>query len=308
MDFNFNDILSALTHIRGGMPLARLSKRVRLGEHRSVFFGPSDDLFDIQEYDEDRDPPNQIIDSLYDPDEDIIWARKNIEPHEIKVNFFVDLSSSLDAGLKFHRRKMLLETIGYIGITAARYQDPVGLIGFTDKIVLNMRPRCGKNNFYYLLKTVYDFLEEHNPDNLNLPKRRTDFSTMLDFIRRSFDKPCFIPVISDFVGFEKLINSPLLKIVAARHELLFIFLDDPKEYYSGSGIGYLRTRDIETGEEVVIRRRKMLEIEKEIRAKRKELRRKLRRIGIDSRVLEYGKHFNRLRRFFMARHKYLRAS
>lgn len=308
MDFNFNDILSALTHIRGGMPLARLSKRVHLGVHRSVFFGPSDDLFDIQEYDEDRDPPNQIIDSLYDPDEDIIWARKNIEPHEIKVNFFVDLSSSLDAGLDFKKRKMLLETIGFIGITAARYQDPVGLIGFTDKVVLNMRPRCGQNNFYFLLRSVYDFLERQDSDKNKLPRRKTDFFAILDFIRRSFDKPCFIPVISDFVGFEKVLGSSLLRTVAAKHELLFIFLDDPAEYHSMRGIGYLRTVDIETGERQLISRNNVSEAYKSIRRKRKELRQELRRMGIDSRVLEYGKHFSRLRRFFMARHKYLRAS
>ena len=37
--------------------------------------------------------------------------------------------------------------------------------------------------------------------------------------------------------------------------------------------------------------------EKEIRAQRRELRKELRGLGIQSVVLEYGKHFNRLFRF-----------
>ena len=262
MDFQFNDILSTLNRIRGGLPVSRMSTRVRLGEHRSIFFGSSYDLNDIHEYDPERDRQSDIIWSLYDPDEDIVWARRTIEQRETKVNFFVDLSSSLDTGLYFNKRKMLLETVGFIGLTAIRYQDPVGLVGFTDKIILNMKPRCGQNNFYYLLKTVYDFLERHNSDNGKVPVRKTDFFTALDFIRKSFDKPCFIPVISDFTGFEKVIFSPLLRVVAARHELLFIFLDDPLEYFSGRGIGYLRTRDVETGRKIIVRRSRILEMEK----------------------------------------------
>ena len=46
---NFNDVLSSLRHIRGGIPAIRLTSRIRLGEHKSLFFGPSHDLFDIQE-------------------------------------------------------------------------------------------------------------------------------------------------------------------------------------------------------------------------------------------------------------------
>jgi uncharacterized protein (DUF58 family) len=304
-EFEYKDILSALTNIRGGVPIQRLSTRVRLGEHRSVFFGPSYDFYDIQEFDPERDPPNQIIPSFFGPDEDIIYSRKCIEPHEVKINFLIDLSSSIYAGAYHFKRRMLLESIGYIGITGIRYQDPVGLVGFTDKVVLNIQPKCGSNNFYHLLKVVYDFLDEHDPSNRKEEKRQTDYFTAFDFIRRSFIRSSFIPVISDFVGFKQVASSPLLRTVAAKHELVFIFLDDPLEYISGKGVGYLRMRDIEGGKEAIVSRKKLKGIEQETRQRRRQLRQELRRMGIDSVVLEYGKHFNRLQRFFMARHKSL---
>jgi len=304
--FEFSDIVSALTHIRGGIPAGRLSTRIRLAEHKSAFFGPSYDLFDIQEYDPERDPPNQIISSLVGEDEDVIYARKCVEHHEVRIVFLVDLSSSIDAGVNFSKKRLLLESMGYIGVTGARYQDPIGMVGFTDKIVLNQPARCGVNNFYHLLGTLYGFLAESDPSKKTYSRRGTDFSAALEFLRRSFDKPCLVPMISDFVGFEKIVQSPLLKTVASRHELLFIFLDDPKEFWAGKGAGYIRMEDIEDGGRVVVSRRKMVELEKEIRQNRKQLRVDLKRMGIDSVVLEYGKHFNRLHRFFLARHKYFR--
>lgn len=303
-DFGFNDILSALDHIKGGIPVQRLTSRIRLGEHRSLFFGPSYNLYDIKEFDPESDPPNMIIE-IPGGDEDIIYARRCIEDHEVKVNLFVDLSSSIDTGVYSYKRRMLLETIGFIGATGIRYQDPVGLVGFSDKIILNLKPKCGKMNFYHLLKTVYDFLERHDPDKKRTRPRKTNFFVTLDFIRRHFDRPCFIPVISDFVGFEKVISSRLFRLAASRHEFMFIFLDDPQEHYSGQGFGYLITKDIETGRRLIVSRRKMGKIEKEIRQKRKELRRELRKMGIQSVVLEYGKHLKRLRRFFNARRKYV---
>lgn len=302
LSFEFNDVLSVLTHVRGGVPVSRLSSRIRLGEHRSLFFGPSNDFYDIQEYDPERDNSAMIIDYL--SEDGIIYARRCIEPHEVKINFLVDLSSSVDAGFNLIKRRLLLEAIGFIGVTAARYQDPVGLVGFTDKAILNMRPRCGVNNFHYLLKNVYDFLAKHDPEKES--QRKTDFFAMLDFVRMTFDKPCFIPIISDFIGFEKVLFSPLLRYVASRHELIFIFLDDPSEFTSIGNVGYVRMENVETGEQVTVSRNKLTQIEKEIRKKRKELRRELKRMGIYSVVLEYGqggRHFNRLYRFFLIRHK-----
>jgi uncharacterized protein (DUF58 family) len=305
MNFEFNDIVSALTHIRGGLPARRLSTRSRLAEHRSVFFGPSYDFYDIQEYDPERDPPNQIIASLISEDEDIIFARKCVEPHEIRVIFLADLSSSLDSGTALTKRKLFLEAIGYIGVTAARYQDPIGLLGFADKVVLNQPARGGINNFMHLLRVTYDFLKECDADPKK-PARRTDFGAAFDSVRRTLNRPCFVPVISDFIGFEKIIDSSTFKQIVARHELIFVFLDDPEEYALPRPWGYIRTRDMEDGQEIIISGRKLKAMEIEIRRKRKELRKKLNSMGVDSVVLEDGKQYNRLYRFFAARHKYMR--
>jgi len=301
-NFSFNDVVSVLTHIRGGIPAIKLSSRVRHAEHKSVFFGPSYDFHDIQEYDPQRDLPNQIIHHLVGPDDEI-YSRKCVEHHDIKVIFLTDLSSSIDSGFNLLKRRLLLETVGYVGLTGARYQDPIGLVGFAEKVVLNLPARGGQSNFYHLLKIVYDFLAERDPDDKKTQKRETDFFLALDFVRRSFNRRCFIPIISDFVGFEKVVSSSLLRTVASKHEMVFLFLDDPLELSLVGGIGFVRREDIETGKQFMISRSKLAKAGEEMRVKRKELRKELARLGIQSKVLEYGKHFSRLFRFFESRRK-----
>src|SRR3989338_2885319 len=303
-DLEFKDVLSALTHIRGGIPALRLSTRIRLGEHKSLFFGQGD-FFDIKEYDPDVDMPNMKVD--LDGEDDDEYARRCIESHEVHVKFLIDLSPSIYAGVGYNRRRMLLETVGFIGLTALRFMDPVGIIGFNDKIILNMPNKAGQNNFYYYLKTIYDVMESNDPIKKRSQPAKTDFLVAFDAIRKYCNKPCFIPVISDFVGFENLVNSTLLKQVASKHELVFVFLDDPMEFLSARGSGYISLDDFEGGQSRRVSRKDLPEIEKTLRAQRMYLRKKqLHKMGINCVVLEYGangRHFNRLNRFFSARHK-----
>ena len=293
---SLSEVIADITHIRGGVPLARLARSSRLAGHRSTFFGPSYDFVDIQEYDPDRDPPNQIIYSL--GDEDTIYARKCIEEHETQIVFLVDLSSSIDSGQGLAKRKMLLSAIGCIGLTGARAQDPVGLIGFTDRIILDLPKRCGNSYVYYLVQAVYDLLAELNPSTKRSNTRKTDFAIALASLQQSVARPSVIVMISDFVEFDQMADSALLAQVAARHELLLVFLDDPVELTSGLGLGYMRTEDIETGRQHVVSRRKLAKMEKELRQRRKEMRGRLGNMGITSVVLEPNKLFKRLQKFF----------
>jgi uncharacterized protein (DUF58 family) len=309
--FSFQDVMSSVSNIRGGVPVKRLSKKVRLGTHKSVFFGPSYNLVDVREYDQERDSENLIVWSLYDPEEKIIWARKTIEEHEIQIRFFIDLSSSsVDSGRKFIKKRMLLEAVGFLGMTGAKYQDQVGLVGFTDRIVMDMRPRGGVMSFVHFLKVLYEYLDEHGVDGKDIEIRETDFVVMLDYMRKTLNKACFIPIFSDFVGFEKIFESKeslrLLKYLASRHEIIFIFIDDPDEIASAVGRGYIREEDIETGKQIVIPRlrRKLEENLMRIRKERTILRkRKLKQIGIDSVVIEPGKQITRLQKFFIKRQR-----
>ena len=95
-----------------------------------------------------------------------------------------------------------------------------------------------------------------------------------------------------------------------QNELMFIFLDDPLEFTSAGGPGYIRMEDTETGQQQVVSRKKLSELERELRSKRRSLRKEEleKKRGIYSVVLEYseqGRHYNRLQKFFLKRHRAL---
>src|SRR3989344_8797823 len=121
-DPSFNDVPAALTHIKSGIPLERLTGRIRLGKHRSLFLGPSHNLYDIKEFDPESDPPNMIVE-VPGGDEDTVYTRRCIEQHEVKINFLVDLSSSVYAGVNLNKTKLLLEALGFVGVTGVRYRS-----------------------------------------------------------------------------------------------------------------------------------------------------------------------------------------
>ena len=94
----------------------------------------------------------------------------------------------------------------------------------------------------------------------------------------------------------------VLNDITSHHEMVFVLLDDPSEFNFG-GLGYIRQEDLETGQTKFVSRLKAKKNELKIRLRRKQFRKEIQAAGIDSIVLEYGKHLQRLYRFFIARYE-----
>lgn len=302
MNFTYKEVISHLEQTRDTLPAAGLSTMTRLGEHRSIFRGPSYDLYGIREYDPERDPANQIIFSpISSFDEDAVWARETIEPREERLMLLCRLSSSLDFAIsgQFSKQQLLLETMGVLGLLAVNGHDPVGLMGFTDKIVMREPLRHGSGYVYYLLKRVYDFLEQ--ADGLGRikkePRRKTDFLLPLDFARKNLDRSCVLAMIMDEAGCQNMFNPSLLDAVQARHELIFFLLQDEKEFAFRRYWGYLQTENLETGEQIVVPMRRLTGMRQALEEEREKFRENLRRRGIYSVVLQFGTHLQALSHF-----------
>ncbi|MBI3274045.1 MAG: hypothetical protein HYZ69_02780, partial [Candidatus Colwellbacteria bacterium] len=206
-----------------------------------------------------------------------------------------------------------------IGLTCSHAQDPMGLIGFAEDVIFEERPRVGEDSVYYALGKLYKFFEGIEDDGRGPLKRQgTNLTKALEcFSSKYVNKHCCLIIISDFVGAEEFFMSQILRDVSSRHEVMFLFLDDPKEFnvatwfkrWFKTTFGYLRIADMETGKTTVVPLRKMKEIGQQIRERRKEMRNRLKDISIDSMVLEYtseGKHYERLYRFFLNRQEIFR--
>ncbi len=303
MVFTLEDIFSSIYRVADTLPIESLAKSTRFGEHKSQFKGDGHDFDRMTEY----DPQSHVISQIdwRAMTRDKVYVRESRVTKDFSVLVLADLSTSMTFGVESQdKERMLLEVFGSLGLACFHSQDPMGLIGFAEDIIFDEQPKVGEDQIYYLTSQLYDFFEGLDSDGRGkLNRKKTDFYKAFDFIRRTYaNKQCFVVVISDFVGLAELTSLEFLNDVTSHHEVVFVFLDDPHEFDFG-GLGYVHQEDIETGRMRVVSRLKNRQMELEIRGRRKQFRQSLQEVGIDSIVLEYGKHLERLYRFFVGRYE-----
>lgn len=320
MKFSLNEVFSSIHKAANVLPTGIPSLRIRYGEHSSRFKGQGPDFYQIVEYDPEEHSVDQIQWHLTDPD-GTVYVREAKITKDFEIVVMADLSTSMMFSLDYPSKlRLLFETVGNIGLTCSHAQDPMGFIGFADNVIFDERPKVGQGSMYYLLGELYKFFEGIESDRRGpIGRGETNFTKAFEFFASKYaNKHCCLIVISDFIGAEEFFKSQLLQDISHRHEIIFLFLDDPSEFniarWSGrwfkTAFGFLRTQNIETGGIVVVSLRKMLKIGQELRLKRKQARNNLRDMRIDSMVLEYtksGKQFERLYRFFLHRQERIKS-
>ncbi len=302
MTFTLDDIFANIYRVANTLPVEDFSRSMRFGEHRSQFRGDGHDFDRVVEYDPQVHSLSQVDWRSMDYKRRV-YVRESRVTKEFPVVVMADMSTSMLFGVDSqNKERMLLESIGDIGLSCHHAQDPMGFIGFAEDIIFDEEPRVGESQLYYLIGETFNFFECLTEDARGkLSKHVTNFHNAFDFFSRKYaNRQCLLVVVSDFVGMEEVVKSPVLQDVASRHEVVFIFLDDPLEFTINKGPGSIRMENIEDGEQLVVARRNLDKIGSEIRQARKRMREEdLKELRIDSIVLEYGKHFQRLYRFFI---------
>lgn len=291
-------IFSAMTALSCGIRAKRRSSHLRFGDHPSVFVGEGHDFHQLKDYDPSQDSPHRIA-WYHSTEPDEIKVLEFVEPKEEIVILALDLSSSMVFGVEEPKKLcLMLEIAGTLGLTASRFQDRVGFVGFTDRIVMKEPPRLGSDYVYYFIGRAYEFL---NPKG-KFSGRKTNLYVLLDYLEKSLASSSLVFVISDFIGWEKIASTPIIRSLTSRHELIFIIVDDEQEFSTdGINRGIVRIKDMEEGRVVDISLRNLGKIRKEILADREEMIRKLNKVGVDSLVLTYGNHISKLESFLEGR-------
>ena len=298
------DVFARFRDIKHGIKTRKKSTSIHYGEHKSGFKGAGYDIVGVDQW-----RPGQ-------PLKDIAWTLslrtfpeklfriERMEPKELRTLICVDLSTSTLFQLSQESNKalLLLELIGNIGLTRANIRDPVGLLGFSDRIELYMRPRLGSSQVFHMAKQIFDKLqlEREFPT-----RRRADFSVALDFMLGRLKMGHSVVFVSDMVDF---VNDPdsidfkRLRTLSAKHDMMMLILDDPAEFAVRSRLGYIRISDMETGKQTVISARKAGAIRRQIEEAHADIQYRLKhQCGIDSAVLTPENHADELAKFLISR-------
>ena len=298
------EVFARFRDIKHSIKAKRKATSIHYGEHKSAFKGSGYDIVGVDEWRQGQ------------PLKDIAWTlslktfpRKlfrieRMEPKELRTLLVVDLSYStlFQISQESNKAMLLLELIGNIGLTRANIRDPVGLLGFSDRVELYMKPRLGSPQVFHMAHMIFEklALEREFPS-----RRRADFSVALDFMLARLKTGHSLVVLSDLVDF---VNDPdaidykRLRTLAAKHDMIVLILDDPGEYAVRSRLGYIRISDMETGRQTVISARKAGAIRRQIEAAHADVQYRLKhQCGIDSAVLTPQNHADELAKFLVAR-------
>ena len=208
------------------------------GQYESVFKGRGMQFDEVREY----TPGDDIrsIDWNVTARTGKAYIKRFVEEREMTVIFMVDLSASGEFGtVNKTKNELAAEFCAVLAFAAAKNNDKVGLLIFTDRIELFIPPKKGSRHILRLIRELLYF---------KMPRRKTDIPLAIDYIGRVIRKKATVFLVSDFfeADFKKSLG-----LLNKRHDVIAVPVRDRAEI-SMPNVGLIELTDAETGETILV--------------------------------------------------------
>jgi len=263
------------------------------GQYESVFKGRGMQFDEVREYmpgDEIRTIDWNVTARTGRP-----FIKRFVEEREMTVLFAVDLSASGEFGtVSKLKNELAAEFCAVLAFAAAKNNDKVGLLIFTDRIELFIPPKKGSRHILRLIRELLGF---------TMPKRRTNIPLALDYIAKVVRKRATVFLVSDFIetGFQKP-----LSLLNKRHDVIAVPVRDRVEV-AMPAVGLIEVQDAETGQIMLVdtsSRRFRTRYGEHSSRRFNELKNTLRSANVDLIPIATDKpYINDLIQFFHMRHR-----
>ena len=290
------------------------------GEYRSVFRGQGMEFDEVREYQPGDDVGS--IDWNVTARTGRPHVKRFVEERELTVFFVVDVSASGRFGSTgAAKTEVAAELAAVVSFAAARQNDRVGLLAFSDRIELFVPAKKG---ITHVLRIVREIL------SIQPAGTGTDLAGAMRYLNLVLRRRATVFLISDFldggragtrprwrsrltVGREAsgesaapIASTTDLRMAARRHDLIAASIFDPREAELPSA-GMVELEDAESGRLALLdtgSRRVRRDYERRARERREALSRQLRELGIDEIPIRTDAGWvDRLVRFFRMRER-----
>ncbi len=263
------------------------------GQYESVFKGRGMQFDEVREYTPGDDV--RTIDWNVTARTGRPYIKQYVEEREMTVMFAVDLSASGEFGtVNKTKNELAAEFCAVLAFAAAKNNDKVGLLIFTDRIELYIPPKKGSRHVLRLIRELLYF---------KMPRRKTDIPLAMDYIAKVMRKKAIVFVVSDFI--ETDFKKPL-SLLNKRHDVIAVPVRDRVEI-SMPGVGLIELADAETGEIVLVdtsSRRFRNQYGERSAGRFGELKNMLKSINVDSISISTNRpYIHDLIEFFHMRHR-----
>lgn len=207
------------------------------GEYRSVFRGQGMEFAEVRAYEPGDD--YRAIDWNVSARFASPYVKTFTEERELTVMLVVDQSGSTRFGEPVSKAALAVEVGAVLALAAARHNDRVGALLFSDSIERVIPPAKGRKHALRVIRDLVAF----QPAG-----RRTNLGLSLSYTAELLKHRSIVVVLSDFfaTGWE----APLRRL-AARHDVVAITVDDPREHHLPNA-GWIELDDAETGRRVLV--------------------------------------------------------
>ncbi|MCC6277618.1 MAG: DUF58 domain-containing protein [Oligoflexia bacterium] len=223
------------------------------------------------------------------------FVKRYDEERELTMMLAVDVSGSgLFGSQAYLKGEVLVHLAAVLAFSAAKNNDRVGLILFTDEVEHVVLPRKGRAQVHRILRDLLYFKPRG---------KRTDIGKALETMIGTLKKRATIFVLSDFLddGFERQ-----LRLVGKKHDAIAVIVEDRAEKHIPK-MGLVELEDPESGEMTLVDTSSQLfQIEYASHYKKMvEVRdRQLNRAKVDIVKVDTSKDFvDPLIKFFLSRHR-----
>ena len=169
------------------------------------------------------------------------FVRETHAERELDAVVLVDVSRSMELGTARHSKKELqLLVAGSLLFSAADDGINTGLLAFSDRVVTWEPPRRGRGRAWRLLEELWAVRSAPGP---------TAVRPALQHLVTRLKRGSLIFVVSDFLTDDDLFAAPELKVLATRHDVLAVVVEDPAEGQLPGRSGTIELRDMETGQQ-----------------------------------------------------------
>ena len=187
------------------------------GDFRSVFKGTGLEFDDVRPYQYGDDI--RTIDWNVSAKGHGTFVKTFREEKEQTVFFILDVSASQEIGTAGKTKVDVgREICGVLSLSAVKESSHVGLIGYSDKRELYIKPTKGISQAYQII---------HGLVHLKTQSLKTDLNKALAFVLNSIKRRSVVILISDFIDDQDYFDN--LKALARRHDLVMIHISDKRE-------------------------------------------------------------------------------
>ena len=210
-----------------------LVRDIVAGEYSSAFRGRGVEFAEVREYQPGDDV--RTIDWNVTARLGSAYVKRYLEERELTVGFVVDFSASKRFGSRKRTKgDLATEVCAVLALAAARNNDRVGALFFSDRIEQMVPARKGRRHVLRIISELLSF----EPAGSG-----TDLTAALTYLESVLRRRSVLFVVSDFMasGYQSALGR-----LARKHDVIAVQLIDPRERELPDA-GIMTFRDPESG-------------------------------------------------------------